>query len=345
MMARRYGVFAAATGILGCALGAAPANATMTIDGNLSDWGVVVVDTPATGGCSNTSSTNAAICHSTDYSPVGAVGVGQTLAGGGKLLGYTVQDGNDTSNNYGNAPGYLAPLYGGQNYDAEFLGIAQQNGKLYVTIVTGHRPDDGSTQWGPGDLRMAISSAGGPANGTYGVELGGGTATSATSGTAITTIGGNGSTYSMNSQGYTSGVTSLAGQTVGSIWKQGASVNGTTGTMFLPGAEGTEATQIDQNHHGSSAGMIDAIYETRNDYGKQHNIIELQIDIASLLQTADNNLWTAYSLNLEWGPDCGNDLILSGVQFSSNDIPEPASLSILLMGLGAAVWKRRRKAA
>lgn len=344
-MGKRYGVFVAGLGILGCALGSASASATMSVDGNLADWGVTVVDTPATGTCSNTSSTNAAICHNTDYSPVAAVGTGHILAGGGKLLGFTVQDGNDTSNNYGNAPGYLAPYYGGQNYDAEFLGIAQENGKLYVTIVTGQRPDNGSTEWGPGDLRMAVSSLGGPANGTYGVELGGGTATSATSGTAITTVGGNGSTYSMNSEGYTSGVTSLSGQTVGSIWKQGASVNATTGTMFLPGVVNTEATQIDQNHHGSAAGAVDAIYETRNDYGTQHNIIELELDIASLLQTTDTSLWTAYSLNLEWGPDCGNDLIVSGVQFAANDIPEPASFSILLLGLGAAAWKRRRKAA
>jgi MYXO-CTERM domain-containing protein len=321
----------------------APASA-MSVNGNLSDWGVTVSDyTGSTGSCGNVPSN----CVGTNWGTLPSNG--STLAGGAKLLGTsrdnnTVEDGNDVSNNYGNAP-QLSPFFGGQNFDAEFMGVAQQNGKLYVAIVSGQRPDNTFANFEPGDLKMVINSAGGSANGTYGIELGGGSGHSGSGTTAaITTTGGNGSTYNLKSNGTVNTVTSLSNQTIGSIWK---------GASFKSGVNGTTATQINQNSHGTSAGVVDAIYETQDTYGtlsgnlRQHSIIELQIDLEALLGSDDPAVWAAYTMDFTWGPSCGNDLVLSGVQLSSGDIPtpEPAALTVLLFGVGALARLRRRRAA
>lgn len=124
---------------------------------------------------------------------------------------------------------------------------------------------------------MQISSAGGPANGTYGVEIGGGSGHGSFAGPtgAITTTGGAGSTYNLYSSGTVYSVSSLASQTVGSIWK---------GATFFNGVNGTEATQINQYNHGTSAGTV-----------------ELQIDLASLLGTCDPTLWANYTMEFTWG--------------------------------------------
>jgi hypothetical protein len=332
-------------GLFAIANFAATAGAMSVNDGNLSDWGITVSDyTGPTGSCGNTPT----ICTGTNWGTL--PGNGSTLAGGAKLLGSSlnnnpVEDGNDVSNNYGNNP-QVSPYFGGQNFDAEFMGVAQQNGKLYVAIVSGQRPDNGLAYFEPGDLKMVISSVGGPgpANGTYGIELGGGAGHGGSGTTAaITGIGGNGTTYNLTSGGYvksTGGVTTLSGQTIGSIWK---------GASFLSGVNGTTATQINQNNHGSSAGTIDDIYETRDTFGslsgnlRQHSIIELQIDLATLL--GDQAHWADYAMDFTWGPSCGNDLVVADVQVSSNDIPEPAALTLMLFGIGAAARLRRRKAA
>jgi hypothetical protein len=335
-MKQVYAVSVIGAALLGM-MSSAPAGA-MSVNGNLSDWGVTVSDyTGSTYHCGSDPSR----CRGTDWGTLPANGT--TLAGGAKLLGSSfdnnsVEDGNDVSNNYGNAP-QLSPYFGGQNFDAEFMGVAQDNGKLYVAIASGQRPDNGYSYFEPGDLKMVVNSAGGPANGTYGVELGGGSGHGGYGNTAaITTTGGKGSTYRLYSSGKVRSVYSLSGQTIGSIWKN---------AQFLDGINGTEATQIDQNHHGSSAGTLSAIYETQDSSGNQHSIIELEFDLAALLGSSDPSVWAAYTMDFTWGPSCGNDLVLSGVQLAAGDIPtpEPAALTILLFGIGAAARMRRRRAA
>jgi hypothetical protein len=322
-------------GLLGAVATAAPA-AAMSVDGSMSDWGVNVVDTPATGGCSNTNSTNASICHITDFSAVPGTGVGNFLSGGGRLLGFSVQDANDTSNAYGNAAGLLSPYFGGQNFDAEFIGAAQQNGKLYVAIVTGQRPDNGTADWQPGDLRMQINSLGGPhpATGTYGIELGGGAATGSSS-AKITAPGGAGSTYTDDANGFSSGRVATAWNT-GDILKNATFV---THPSNLPLSADTQLSGGD-----APTLAVTALYETLNSYQLQHNIIEMEIDLSTLLSNNPND-WPNFTLDLQWGPGCGNDLILTNLQLAANDIPAPASLALFGLGiLGLGILRRRRAA-
>lgn len=92
--------------MLGITLALAPVSA-MSVNGNLSDWGITVSDytgpTGPTGSCGNVP-TN---CVGTTWTTL--PGNGSTLAGGAKPLGSSldnnpVEDGNDVSNNYGDNP-------------------------------------------------------------------------------------------------------------------------------------------------------------------------------------------------------------------------------------------------
>jgi hypothetical protein len=335
-------------GLLGAVAGTAPA-AAMSVDGSLAaDWGIAVQDyTGPTGGCGDV----AANCIGTNwtgsqFSTVqnynGTNNVQATLLGGALKLGSSLdnnihEDGNDISNNYGGVQ-QLNPYSGGQNFDAEFMGVAQSNGKLFITIVSGQRPDNLRDDFEPGDLKLTITSGGGPANGLYGIELGGGKATNdGGSGAAITGKGGAGSTYVLNANGYSTGETATTNK-VGDVVK---------GATYIPHPLNTplsDNTQM-QDGTGTKTMEVDAIYETQDSVGNQHNIIELELDIATLLGTTDKNAWTAYNLDLLWGPGCGNDVAVTGVQFAANDIPEPAGLALFGLGALGLGFLRRRKTA
>ena len=120
----------------GLMLSAAPASA-LTVDGDLSDWGITV-------GNSNTS----------NFSSLNT-GIG--------IVSSFAEDQNDNSNNH-----YLGPNYGGQNYDVEFIGMAMQGSIMYLAIVTGQRPDNGLSTYSPGGIYMTTPF------GIVGIEVGGG---------------------------------------------------------------------------------------------------------------------------------------------------------------------------
>jgi hypothetical protein len=153
----------------------------ITVDGDLSDWNVVVADN------------NASVFGTVNVSPTN----------------FFEEDQDDTSNSH-----YLGPNWGGQNYDAEFMAVARQGGDLFVAISTGQRPDNGEYNYSPGDLRIMLLNGD-----IYGVEFGGGSYTPDT-GAAITE-GAQGTTYTVLGNGHTAGggVTNHAVETAGSIWK------------------------------------------------------------------------------------------------------------------------------
>lgn len=97
------------------------ANATIEVNGDMSDWGV----TPGAYGASDWVPDNGAISKEEDQ---------------------------DSSGYYG----YLGPGYGGQPFDAEAIYSIRENGYVYGAIVTGH-PVDGYTgasgiHYCPGDI-------------------------------------------------------------------------------------------------------------------------------------------------------------------------------------------------
>ena len=117
----------------------------ITVDGDLSDWGIVVQD----GG----------------DMPLGGTNYGGLRT---DLAGHMIEDTNDAKNNY-----FLGPNSGGQNYDGEFMGVGVFDSKLYLSIMTGQRPDNGFDNYGrglysPGDIRIETSL------GVFALEVGGG---------------------------------------------------------------------------------------------------------------------------------------------------------------------------
>ncbi|MFT5485709.1 MAG: hypothetical protein ACI9JL_000755 [Paracoccaceae bacterium] len=286
-------VFAATLG-LGFALSAGSASA-ITIDGNLSDWGVTVAD----GNNSNFSS------------PSPTIGLVSTFT----------EDQNDFAGN----GGYVGPNYGGQNYDAEFMGVAVQGNTMYLAIVSGQRPDNGLSKYSPGDIYMTTPV------GVVGIEVGGGTGGGAG---GVVTEGNAGSTYNLHSNGYTQSYgTTDAAQTAGSIWANADWIQ----DPIAPGSP----VQMDIN--GASTKIADADYAyTRNTQTSQHSVIELALDLTNLLDEDGNG-----SIGIHWSPSCGNDIVTAFFQVSvpitSTEIPEPGSALVWLVGVGMIGAMRARR--
>jgi hypothetical protein len=265
-------VAACAIGLLGDRAGAV----TLTVDGNLADWGFHVADNN----------------HST-FVP----------APGLDLLGIDVHDHND--NGGINAP--LDVYSGGQKFDAECLAAAVQGGNLFIAISTGQRPDNGFTNYAPGDIKIDTSG------GVYGVEVGGGIGGGA--GSAITT-GAPGASYTMN-EGFTTAFHSTpAAQTAGSVW-------------FNPYFTFFQQMQIPG---ATFVGNSNFIY-TRNTETTQHAVIELSIPLSFF--------GTNTIQNISWAPSCDNSFL----SINTTQVPEPSSVALALLGAFGACWTTRRRRA
>lgn len=266
-----------------------------TVDGDLSDWGIAVAD-------------------GTAASPVGTNYSGLRT----DLAGYHEEDTNDRSNSY-----YLGPNYGGQNYDGEFFGAAVQGSTLYLGILTGQRPDNGFDSSGrglfsPGDIRIETSL------GVFAIEVGGGAVGNA--GAAITE-GAAGTTYQVNSHGYTTGsVTTDPLQVAGSIW---SNVD-----WILDPIAPSQPVQFEINGGSTQVGTADYIY-TRNSVTNQHSIIELAFDMGAFGGASITDFY--------WLPSCGNDELHINTDITT--VPEPASMALLALGLVGMGMGRRRKTA
>jgi hypothetical protein len=282
--------------------------ASITVDGDLSDWGVNVLD----GTLANKTPS--------DFTPFASIA-------GLENIRFFKEDTDDTSNSY-----YVGPNYGGQDYDAEFIVAANDSTNLYVAIVSGQRPDNGWNSTGtrgyyaPGDLRIATS------NGViFGVEVGGGDVDGA--GTAITE-GANGSTYTLDSNGYTTAhTTSASAQSAGSIWSNV--------TWYWDPIPTIRQTQILQIAGGTLEGTAD-YYFSRDFLTSKHSIIEMAIPL-SVFGVGD------YAQSLVWRPSCGNDEVFITMPAPTppgNIVPLPGAFGPGLLGLGMiglGVFVRRRR--
>lgn len=309
-----------------CAAGYMTPAAALTVDGNLSDWNVTVNDWTASCGTNSASS-----CHSSVFSTVAAPGLGGTF----------VEDTNDKSNSYN-----VGPNAGGQNYDVEFMAVALQGSQLYVAISSGQRPDNGKSYYSPGDIHIVV-------NGTtkYGIEVGGGVGGSSGSSSAIAE-GAAGTTYNILSTGYTNSTTPLlstnSAQKAGTIWKNVTWITDPIYNTSNPNDPNNPKTEVQMQVNGGSqqVGTADYVF-TRNSSTTQHSFIELSFDLSALLG-GDPSTWANNFLELGWAPSCGNDVALVFEVPPQGDIPnpEPGTLSVLLLGLGAvARMHRRRRAA
>ena len=269
--------------------------ALVSVDGGLSEWGLTVAD-------NNASNWNSLPNPGSGSNTVGLF-----------TYQYDLEDQNDTAG-HGT---FLDPNFGGQDYDAEFLGVGTDGTNLVIAIVTGQRPDNGSAYFAPGDIYITTT------NGVYGLEVGGGVGGG--SGTAITE-GASGSRYVLTSSGTTSS------HTTSGTYAAGTLVFAPTWVNALPSSGGFPVQILSG---GAAVGTADYIY-TRNSVTTQHAIIELSIPLSAF--TAGGSIGL-----VQWAPSCGNDVVHI-LQVGTNiltDVPEPTSLALALMGGLSFVGVRR----
>ena len=228
-------------------------------------------------------------------------------ASGLSNLGLWVEDQDDNAG----LGGFVGPHYGGQAYDAEALASAQQGGSLFITIVSGQRPGNGFTEFEPGDIYIGTSG------GSFGIEVGGGAGGGP--GGAIT-AGAPGSTYALDGSGFTASLLPTdPAQTAGSVWFNPTWIY----SPFVP----QEPAQIG----GGGTHVGDAAYVfTLDSSTNQHSIIELSVPLS---------VFGGQSIEtIGWQPSCGNDQ----AAISFTPVPEPSTVALVLLGLGALLPLRRR---
>lgn len=270
----------------------------ITVDGNVSDWGVSVADNDA----SNFS--NPAVA--------------------GTILGSTFYFAREDQPDTAGDAYFLGPNYGGQNYDVEFMGLAFDATRLYLTIVSGQRPDNGLMRFSPGDIRIvAKTGKNGSVTNVYGIEVGGGAG--GAPGAGMQAEGGAGSTYNLNASGFTLSHAASA-RAVGSIWRD-------PNWLLDPIAPATPV-QIADDGSGTAVGMADYVYTRNADPTTQHAVIELSLD-RSIFGAAG-------ALDIYWAPSCGNDVLEINDDLPTR-VSEPATLAMLGIGLlGLRIGRRRR---
>jgi hypothetical protein len=290
------------------------ARAGVTVDGNLSDWGVVSVadNNGSNYGVSNNST--------------GTTG----LPGGGTAY-YHTEDQNDNAGD----GGFLDPNYGGQNYDAEYMGATIQGTKMSIAIVTGQRSDNGLNRFAPGDIQIVTSI------GTFGIEAGGGPGTGGAAGAIVS--GDLGSTYRLNSNGFTTGVLESDGTVTGNISGSPAlvaSAQQTAGSMWLDPQWLLDPISPQGNTQfqfvgGTLIGEVDYFY-TNDTVTDEHAIIELSFDAAAMFGAG------VTIESVHWRPSCGNDEL--NLTLGETVVPEPSSMIIWsMLALGAVFYRRRRR--
>jgi len=252
----------------------------------------------------------------------------------GRRVSYQMEDYLDSSNNY-----FVGPQYGGQNYDAEFLGVAIESGYLHIAIATGQRPDNNLYYFAPGDILIKNT-----AGVVYGIEVGGWYDASGDwkTGDRVITGGESGATYTLNSAGYTTSAAPLSIQVTGSVWK----TDGTSDWIYGKPVT-TVPTQLSVvSATAMKVGNADYYYNFSSDLTdpaklRAHAFIELSVDLKLF-----GNKDVAY---VRWGPSCGNDELTLDVPPPPH-VPEPASFlvwAVLALAFGGCSWGRwrRRKAA
>jgi len=300
---------------------AAQSQAAIHVDGGWSDWGIglsgaghLVYDAAYgyTGYPAGTRS----------YNPPPKMILGSKIY-------YDIEDSDDSAVDSFR----LGPLYGGQNYDAEFLGVAVDEDYLYIAIFTGQRPDNGRKRFAPGDIRV---QAGGN---VYGIEVGGGKGSTLKTDGQIAK-GAPGTYYHLDGSGYTTSPYADAltpDQVAGSVWL-------TDGADWEYGISGSDGVPMQlKKLTGSADGNSEKYFYNYSSGLGQHAFIELSVPV-SLFGGEDVDL-------VSWGPTCGNDYSYLEAQISPPPpvVPEPASFGIwalLVAGAGGCSWwrcSRRRK--
>ncbi|MFN9985437.1 MAG: hypothetical protein ACK52S_07770 [Pirellula sp.] len=290
--------------------------AGIVVDGSTSDWGVTVIDGTSTNKTPSNFGTGSLLVPAVAGNGYGGNAVYyRNLPNSKETLFFQTEDQDDTAG----TGGYLGPYYGGQNYDAEFLGASLCNGKtLSILVVSGQRPDNGLSNYSPGDIRISTSV------GVFGIEVGG------------NANDNNATTYNLNTSGYTTSVTTYDTRTAGSIWKTSSTPDSTTNWVSdaIPAAPDYP---VQLNHSSTSTsifvGSANFIY-TKNSSTNSHAMIELSFDAFSVLGSG-------VKINSSsWYPSCGNDSLIVTMG-GAQTVPEPSAFAIIPGLSFLAIFRQR----
>jgi len=308
--------------------------ASITVNGNLSDWGVSV-------GNNNTTTYPVATVNKTGQNGLyGRYAEGSHTTSGGFSYYYFIEDSIDTAS----ASGQLGPNQGGQNYDGEFIGVGIDGDELTIAILTGQTSDNPFDSYSPGDIRIVTS------HGVYGIEVGGGVGGN---GSTVTNYGDAGTTYKVSSNGSTVGVKNSNGTSSGNVTGMaGPRATQTAGSLWHnptwiadPISHPTDLVQM-QFTGGSLVNTSGTSFIYSRPLNSQHAVIEVSIKLSAFLNGGNSVSFNEFS----WFPSCGNDALridLSGGNSMLFATPEPTSIGLMAMaGLAfAGAWPIRRRRA
>lgn len=306
--------------VLGIVLPAS-AGAISVGDGNLLDWGI-------NPGYNNTTSSSFTYSYSGSDSALfgGQTGTGTT--GNGFIFNYHLEDSDDSKGH----SFQLGPQYGGQDYDAEFLGAGIDGSNLAVGILSGQRADNGFSYFSPGDIRIEVLF--GTVTSIFGIEVGAG--------------GSKGATYDIKNDGRTDGVRYSDGSGSGTYTLGSMDAAQTAGTMWLTSAaDWISNSPITPNLPVQFKGgtkiddSLSPIQYGFSNISTQHSLIELLIPLG---------LFEGGTIkSLQWAPACGNDVLnvatnFDTIEYSTPSVPEPSTLALVgLGGFGMMFRQLRRK--
>ena len=293
--------------------------AGIIVDGGTSDWGVVVSDGTSANKTPSNFGTGTPLVLASSNNGFGDNAVYyRDLPNSKDTMFFQAEDQDDTAG----GGGYLGPYYGGQDYDAEFLGASLSGGKtLSILVVSGQRPDNGLSNYSPGDIRISTSV------GVFGIEVGG----NATDNYATT--------YNLNTSGFTTSVTSHTNRLAGSIWKTSSTPDSAANWISdsIPAAP-DYPVQLNHSTLKSSDFVGTANFiNTKNSSTITHSMIEVNFDAFSLLGSG-------VKINsISWYPSCGNDSLIITMG-GAQTVPEPSAFAIApVLSLFAMVCQRSRR--
>jgi hypothetical protein len=339
-----------------------PAHAVVVVDGVASDWNVTFHNDHDSGSGLPA------------YAGPGTFG----LLGG---LNPAVEDSDNTAG----TGAQVGPWQGGQKYDAEYMAVALStpiggslsNSSIYILIVSGQRPDNGTTEFGLGDVRIDA------ATGHYGIETGGGAAHNGGTPVGVQTQSSSAYNYGLDGNGFTTSSNVIGGVTAGTIYKtsNAVAVDRDTSNWLLdplindngspsapPPSEQDDRNQLNYtnltNADKVNANMVyrysaDALCGdgtlasdhvgnscAANGGASVHSVIEMSFDAAPFV-TTDGNGDESLVFSVEWGPACNNDVLevqlAATSEHSRVNTPEPATLALFGLGLGVLGFRARRK--